>query len=88
MAMLTPLARMQPLRTLASLLWLPVTALALGTNAEGLRSLLSRNASISHNASTVPRWSDFDAPKPRTIVNVATEHDVLVTVCCLWMEHI
>lgn len=42
---------------------------------------LSSAATISHNVSTVPRWSEFKAPSPGTIVNVATEQDVAVTVC-------
>ncbi|KAG4030746.1 hypothetical protein MFRU_011g02010 [Monilinia fructicola] len=41
---------------------------------------LSSAATISHNVSTVPRWSEFKAPSPGTIVNVATEQDVAVTV--------
>ena len=45
-----------------------------------LGPLLSRGASISHDTSTVARWSDFDAPRPGAIVNVATEKDVLTTV--------
>ena len=46
----------------------------------GLGPLLSKNASISHSPSAAPRWSDFAAPMPGTVVNVVTEHDVLVTV--------
>ncbi|KAK4695121.1 hypothetical protein P7C71_g2574, partial [Lecanoromycetidae sp. Uapishka_2] len=41
---------------------------------------LSQQASIVHTSAAIPRWSDFDAPNPGTVVNVATEHDVLVTV--------
>ena len=41
---------------------------------------LSRQASIVHTSAAIPRWSDFDAPNPGTVVNVATEHDVLMTV--------
>ena len=41
---------------------------------------LSQHASIVHTTSAVPRWSDFDAPNPGTVVNVASEHDVLLTV--------
>lgn len=41
---------------------------------------LSRHASIVHTTSAIPRWSDFDAPNPGTVVNVASEHDVLLTV--------
>ena len=72
---------MQSFSILASLLWLSITTLAHESNADGLRPLLSKNASISHNASTVLRWSEFGAPSPKVIVNVATEHDVLATVC-------
>ena len=46
----------------------------------GLRPLLSPNASISYNASTDPRWSQYNAPTPGATVNVATERDVAVTV--------
>lgn len=47
-----------------------------------LRPLLSPKATIVHNASAAPRWSDFNhQPRPGTVVNVATEHDVLLTVC-------
>ncbi|KAL9121092.1 MAG: hypothetical protein Q9187_002353 [Circinaria calcarea] len=45
-----------------------------------LGPLLSKNASIVHSTSEAPRWSDFDAPTPGTVVNVATERDVLITV--------
>ncbi|MCJ1250122.1 hypothetical protein MMC30_007348 [Trapelia coarctata] len=41
---------------------------------------LSAGASIVHNISAAPRWSEFDAPQPGTIVNVATEQDVATTV--------
>lgn len=44
-----------------------------------LRPLLSKNASIS-STGFPPRWSEFGAPNPGTVVNVATEKDVLVTV--------
>ena len=46
----------------------------------GLRSMLSHDASISQNRSSVLRWSDFHAPTPGAIVNVATEDDVSATV--------
>ncbi|MCJ1332454.1 hypothetical protein MMC10_009147 [Thelotrema lepadinum] len=48
--------------------------------ARDLRSRLSLNTSVSHNSSIAPRWSEYDAPTPGTVVNVATEDDVLVTV--------
>ena len=41
---------------------------------------LSNGASIVHNTPTAPRWSEFHAPRPGTVVNVATEEDVLTTV--------
>jgi hypothetical protein len=44
----------------------------------GLQSLLSTNATITHNGTV--RWSEFNAPTPGTVVNVATEKDVQVTV--------
>lgn len=47
---------------------------------DGLRAILSRDASISHNVSSAPRWSEYHAPRPGTIVNVATEHDVQAVV--------
>lgn len=48
-----------------------------------LQSLLSHNASIAYNTTGAPRWSEFDAPSPGFVVNVATENDVQVTVCIL-----
>jgi hypothetical protein len=56
-----------------------------GTNTSlnidtGLGPLLSKSASISHNLSEAPRWSDFAAPTPGTVVNIATAEDVLLTV--------
>ncbi|KAF7871501.1 hypothetical protein EAF04_003608 [Stromatinia cepivora] len=49
-------------------------------NTSGLKPLLSSLATIVNNTSGAPRWSDFDAPTPGAVVNVATENDVLVTV--------
>ncbi|KAJ8058118.1 hypothetical protein OCU04_012976 [Sclerotinia nivalis] len=49
-------------------------------NISGLKPLLSSLATIVNNTSGAPRWSDFDAPTPGAVVNVATENDVLVTV--------
>lgn len=45
-----------------------------------LRVLLSKNANIAQNRSSDFRWSNFHAPAPGVIVNVATEDDVLATV--------
>ena len=54
----------------------------------GLRSMLSRDASISQNRSSVLRWSEFHAPTPGAIVNVATEDDVSATVSsCIVVQH-
>jgi hypothetical protein len=50
---------------------------SLGTQ---IQTLLSPNATISYNTTEAPRWSEFDAPNPGLIVNVATEKDVQVTV--------
>ena len=41
---------------------------------------LSNGTSIVHDISAAPRWSEFHAPQPGTVVNVATEEDVLTTV--------
>jgi hypothetical protein len=43
-----------------------------------LQPLLSVNATITNSAPA--RWSQFDAPTPGAVVNVATEKDVQVTV--------
>lgn len=48
-----------------------------------LGGLLSANASISHSPSDAQRWNEFGAPKPGTVVKVATESDVVATVCGL-----
>lgn len=45
-----------------------------------LVKLLSPGATVSSAANTPPRFSDYKAPKPGIIVNVATEEDVRVTV--------
>lgn len=45
-----------------------------------LKGLLSKGASISHDTSVAPRWSEFNPPQPGTIVSVATEDDVAKTV--------
>ena len=50
------------------------------TFEDGLRSLLSPNATISHNLTDAPRWSEYNAPTPGTVVNVAIEQDVQTTV--------
>ena len=48
-------------------------------NPDELKGLLSPGATIS-DPSTLPRWTDYGAPSPGAIVNVATEHDVKQTV--------
>ncbi|KAI1206796.1 FAD-binding domain-containing protein [Annulohypoxylon truncatum] len=53
---------------------------ARGSIDSDLIGKLSTGASISHNASVFPRWSEFGAPHPGTIVSVATEADVQATV--------
>ena len=45
-----------------------------------LRPHLSSKASIVHFSSAAPRWSDYHAPEPGTVVNVFEENDVLETV--------
>ena len=45
-----------------------------------LRPRLSSKASIVHFSSAAPRWSDYHAPEPGTVVNVFEENDVLETV--------
>lgn len=49
-------------------------------SVDALRPLLSRGANISLVSSTSPRWSEYNAPTPGAIVNVATEQDVVATV--------
>ena len=41
---------------------------------------LSSSASIAHPRTAIARWSDYDPLRPGTVVNVATEKDVLLTV--------
>ncbi|TVY46817.1 FAD-linked oxidoreductase [Lachnellula occidentalis] len=48
--------------------------------AANLSAKLSSGASCVFSTSAAPRWSEFDAPDPGLVVNVATESDVLVTV--------
>ncbi|OTB08086.1 hypothetical protein M426DRAFT_71296 [Hypoxylon sp. CI-4A] len=53
---------------------------ASGSVASDLEKLLSSGATVSTDASTAERWSEFNAPDPGTVVNVATEEDVQITV--------
>ena len=55
---------------------------------DGLRTSLSPNASISYNVSSVPRWSDYHAPQPGIIVNVATEYDVQKVVSSMHFKEV
>ena len=48
--------------------------------SDNLRGILSPGATIAFNTSRAPRWSDYDAPMPGLVVNVATEQDVQVVV--------
>ncbi|KAI4116633.1 MAG: hypothetical protein LQ338_007677 [Usnochroma carphineum] len=43
---------------------------------DNLRQVLSPNATVSHQLSSAPQWSEYHAPRPGTIVDVATERDV------------
>lgn len=45
-----------------------------------LRPRLSSKASIVPFSSAAPRWSDYHAPEPGTVVNIFEENDVLETV--------
>ncbi|KAL1966805.1 hypothetical protein VTN77DRAFT_3770 [Rasamsonia byssochlamydoides] len=45
-----------------------------------LQPLLSSEATIFCNTTSVPRWSEYDEPTPGTVVNVSTENDVAVAV--------
>ncbi|PCG99796.1 FAD-binding, type 2 [Penicillium occitanis (nom. inval.)] len=63
--------------------WLYVfasSAAATGADLAILRSQLSPDASVSWTTSIAPRWSDYDAPKPTAIINVAVEKDVQTTI--------
>jgi hypothetical protein len=71
--------------------WLYVfasSAAATGADLAILRSQLSPDASVSWTTSIAPRWSDYDAPKPTAIINVAVEKDVQTTVTKLQMLYI
>ena len=68
------------LLTFATTSYASVISVSANSSIAGLEPLLSHNASISYNASTDPRWSQYHAPTPGAIVNVATERDVVATV--------
>lgn len=57
-----------------------VASITAATDLANLRTQLSPNASISWSTSDAPRWSDYDAPQPIAIINVAAEKDVQITV--------
>lgn len=69
--------RLASLTLFFSFLFDLVTSLSFDGNA--LKKSLSPKAVIS-GPNSLPRWSDFQAPTPLAIVNVASEHDVLLTV--------
>lgn len=41
---------------------------------------LSRGSSIDKTTIHAPRWSEYAAPDPRFVINVASESDVAITV--------
>jgi hypothetical protein len=57
-----------------------LTAVARADILHDLPPLLSPDASVTANVSSVPRWSDYHAPRPAYIVNVVEEQDVATTV--------
>lgn len=59
---------------------LVVSVAAASDLVRDLSHLLSNRSSISTNASTAPRWSDFGAPRPAYVVHVGEELDVAKTV--------
>ena len=63
-----------------SLLTSLVSGLSLWKVRHELGPRLSRSATISGNAEDYPRWSEYKAPSPGVIVEVATERDVAATV--------
>ena len=48
--------------------------------AQGLKDAVSQGTKIVDGAQGLPRWSEYGAPCPGTIVEVATEEDVQKTV--------
>ena len=48
--------------------------------ANGLKAVVSKETEVVDGASGIPRWSEYGAPRPGTIVDVACEDDVLKTV--------
>ncbi|KAF1815935.1 FAD binding domain-containing protein [Eremomyces bilateralis CBS 781.70] len=67
---------------LSSLLLLPVIIFAgkCPDLAGDLKQKLSSGVTIESNDPTVTRWSEYGAPKPAFVVNVAAEKDVAATV--------
>jgi hypothetical protein len=58
-----------------------LAAVAAGDILTDLPTILSDRASVTANVLSSPRWSDYQAPHPGYIVNVAEELDVATTVC-------
>ena len=94
-ALQRPLHKMKFYQSFVSLLASALTAAAVGVDSgmysigsqrvprsfdDGLRAVLSPNATVSHQIASAPRWSEYHAPQPGTIVHVATEHDVQAVV--------
>ena len=84
-------AAFTPLPLFLSLAWgAAVPSLFRRTSCDGqcinqeLGPLLSKGATITHSANVAPRWSEYRAPQPGTVVSVASELDVLVTVCAVF----
>ena len=55
-------------------------------NRSCLADRLSPQATIS-GPNSAPRWSEYDAPAPLAVVNVANERDVLLMVRCDGRHH-
>lgn len=74
-------ARVSIFSALTGIAW--AAALQHGNVAQQLQAELSPLLSHKDLISTEfpARWSDFNAPHPAAVVNVATEADVATTVC-------
>lgn len=63
--------------------WLCIVQLISGVmsvDTSSLQALLSPGARIDSDASQSPRWSEYKAPRPGSVVHPATEEDVQITV--------
>ena len=58
----------------------PEQAITERSDIDSLKKSLSSGASISFNSTRDPRWSDYMAPVPIAVVNVASAQDVSLTV--------